>query len=357
MKKFLLICSMIVGLAVNSVMGATMASVIDMSPVGGAIAMNGVSLVVALMGGAMPSGVMGAGVCVEAWTGYLIKSFKTSMESVGWYQRLKSFDQFVNHDVIHLVEVGVKPEVLVNNTTYPLGISTIADADKAISLDKFQTKRRVVTDDALYAISYDKMKSDIELHKDAISDKRYQKAIHALAPTQSADGAPVFATSGAVSAIDSKRKALTPADLIKLKAQFDALKVPTSDRVLVLCPDHVNDLLAIDPKFADQYANYTTGVIANRYGFQIYEYQDCPMYNATTAEKLAFIAIATATDTIASVAFAASRALRADGSLKMYFAEAKNNPASQQNEVNFRKYANGLPMDNKCIAAIYAAKA
>ena len=35
----------------------------------------------------------------------------------------------VNNDVIHLVDVGVDPDVLVNNTTYPIDLQALDDAD------------------------------------------------------------------------------------------------------------------------------------------------------------------------------------------------------------------------------------
>lgn len=354
MRRLFKMITLIAIIAFNTVMGATCAAMVGVAPMLGVVAVNTLSATAA---GVLPAGVLPAGVFVEVWTGYLNKAFKTSEESIGWYKRIKSFDQHVNNDVIHLVNIGVKPEVLINNTTYPIGIDTIEDTDKPIGLDKYQTKRTVVSDDTLHAISYDKMASDIELHKEAVEDKKFAKAIHAIAPAENATGAPVIATSGAASPIDPTRKALTIADIVRLKKAFDDLKIPMSDRILVLCSDHANDLLAIDQKFADQYANAETGKIARKYGFDIYEYVDNPMYNATTGKKVAFGAVAGANDTVASVAFAASKVMRADGSLKMYYKKAENNPETQASEVNFRKYSICLPMGTDCIGAIYSAKA
>ena len=296
-----------------------------------------------------------AGVFKEVWTGYMNKAFKTTEEQVGWYKRIRSYDQYVDNDVIHFVNIGGAPKVLVNNTTYPIGISALHDADKPIGLDKFQTERTVVSDDELHAVSYDKMGSTVERHKEAIEEKKFAKAIHALAPNQNTAKAPVVATSGAA---NSGRKAFTLADLLKLKSAFDKLKVPASDRVLVLCPDHVNDLLALDQKFANQYANYESGKIGRTYGFEVYEFVDCPHYNATTGVKLPFGAeVVDGTHTMASVAFAASKAMRADGAAKMYYRKAENAPDTQASEVNFRKYSICLPLGEDCLGAIYSAKA
>lgn len=347
MKFILSLLSLLFAVAFNGTVGATVASMLDFNPLMGAGVANGVSMLT----GIFPAGVLRSGLLTEVWTGYLNKAFKTSAESVGWYARVKNFSQYVNNSVIHLVNVGVKPDVLINNTTYPIGISTVADADKAVSLDKLQTKRTVVTDDSLHALSYDKMALDIEQHKDAIMDTIYAKAIHAFAPDENSENAPVVATSGSNY---GTRKQITLEDILKIKRAFDAQKVPSSDRILVLCPDHVNDLLSLDQKFREQYSvNTEDGKIARLYGFDIYEYVDCP-YFTSAGVKVAYGTAAGSTDTMASVAFAASKCLRADGDLKMYYSEAKTNPETQQNEVNFRRYSIALPMSTECIAAIYS---
>jgi hypothetical protein len=91
---------------------------------------------------------------------------------------------------------------------------------------------------------------------------------------------------------------------------------------MVLCPDHVNDLLENDQKFAQQYYNYTTGKISNLYGFEIYEYADCPYFTASTKTKKTWGAVPDTGDYMASVAFYAPRMMRADGTTTPYFSEA-----------------------------------
>jgi hypothetical protein len=119
----------------------------------------------------------------------------------------------------------------------------------------------------------------------------------------------------------------------------------------VLCNDHVNDLLESDQKFADQYYNYTTGKISNMYGFEIYEYNECPYYDTTTLQKVAYGG-STSGKQHASVAFYAPRMMKANGTTKTYMSEAKNDPQNQQNLVNFRTYTLCLPMKEECIGAI-----
>jgi hypothetical protein len=344
MKKFLVLVSIIV----NMLLGGTLAAMVGLPPVWGGIALNAVAAASPLLG---IEGLR-AGVYTEIWTGEMIKAFRTSVESIGWLNKIRSYDQYAENDVIHFVHIGGDPDVLINNSSYPIPVQTIADADKAISLDKYQTKQTPVTDDELYALSYDKMASLIERHKDRINETKYSRALHALAPASHATATPVLLTTGDPTA-DGLRRLITRTDIIALKKSFDTLRIPLAGRVLVLCPDHVSDLLQSDQKFVDQYHNYATGKISNLYGFEVYEYADAPVYRTTTKAKLAYGALPVAgTDRQASVAFYAPRMMKATGSTTMYYSEAKTDPATQQSLVNFRHYFICLPLKNEALGAI-----
>ena len=126
MRKFLFaLLGVFAVLGVNSAVGATIACVFDFNTIAGVAAVNGVSLVSALCGGFMPSGVLAAGIYPEAWTGELIKAFRTAAESIGWYNAIRAYDSYVKADAIHFVDVGADPEILVNNTTYPLTVQEL----------------------------------------------------------------------------------------------------------------------------------------------------------------------------------------------------------------------------------------
>lgn len=339
--------------AFNAAAGATLAVAVGCAPGAGAIAGNVVALAT---GQAAPNLGLRAGVFTEIWTGEMIKAFRTAPESLGWMQRIRSYNQYVNQDVIHFVAIGGDPAVLVNNTTYPLAITALADADKPISLDKFSTEATPVTDDELHASSYDKMASVQERHRDALREKIAQRGIHAIAPDENDADMPVIKTTGAS---DGTRKKMTFGDMVKLKRQFDKMGVPLTDRVLVLCSDHVNDLLETEQKFKEHYnINQTDGKICRLYGFDIYEYDGTPYYNMNTGKKLAWGAVPAATDARASVAFYAGRMMKAYGSTKFYHSEAKNDPLYHRSLVNFEQWGICLPLsETKCRAAIISEKA
>jgi hypothetical protein len=343
MKKIIFLMAF----AANFAIGAIVAGFAGVPPVAGGLIMNGISAV------SQSFEIQGlrAGVYTEVWTGEMINAFRTSVESIGWLNKIRSYDQYANNDVIHFVNIGGDPTVLINNSTYPLGIETLTDADKSISLDKYQTKPTSITDDELHAISYDKMASVIERHRDSINEKKYSKALHALAPSGNTTATPVILTTGAASA-DGTHLSITRADIISMKSNFDKMKVSVAGRVLVLCPDHVNDLLQNDQKFAEQYYNYTTGKISNLYSFEVYEYADCPYYTVSTKTKLAFGSAPAATERQASVAFFAPRMMKATGTTTAYMSEAKADPQTQMNLANFRHYFICLPLKNEAIGAI-----
>lgn len=328
----------------NIVSGVILALMLGVSPLAGAataVCISGVA------GNFMPSGCAFEGVFTEIWTGELVKKLRAGTEAT-WLDGIPDYSDKAENDVIHLIDVGGDPDVLINNTTYPIPVQELVDTDIPIGLDKYQTKATRVTDDELYASSYDKMASVKERHGEAILENKFKKAIHALAPQKNTAKTPVIMTTGANA--DGRRRLLIR-DIIALKDRFDKMEVPTQGRRLVLCTDHVNDLLMQDQTFKEQYYNYTSGKISNMYGFEVYEYVSNP-YFTTGGVKKDFKAAPASTDYQASVAFYVKRMFKASGTTKMYYSEAKNSPTTQESMVNFRHYFIVLPKKQEAIAAI-----
>lgn len=330
MKRLIL---MLTAVVVNCLMGATFAQTIGADPLTGAGVMTVVGTV---FGNMIPAGSLGAGVYTEVWTGELVKFLRRGMEAT-FLDGIPDASSLVNNDVIHLVEVGVDPDVLINNTTYPIPLQALDDADIAIQLDKFQTKVTPVTDDELYAISYDKMTRVKESHGQAIHDSKFTKAAHALCATQNTATTPVLKTTGSVDSVTGRRK-MAVADLVSLKRAMDSLKVPVEGRRLVLCNDHVNDLLETSQAFKEQYnIDRNNGTVGRLYGFDIYEYANNPLYT-TAGVKKDLGASADTGEFQCSFAFYTQRVFKATGSTKMYYSEAGTDPEYQRNKINFRHY-------------------
>ena len=335
-KKFIL--KFWTGTAFNVIMGVILASMVGISPAYGAA--SGI-VVPMLLKGFMPAGAAMEGVYTEVWTGELVRQLGAGL-TASFLDGIPDYSARVNNEIIHLVDVGADPDVLVNNTTYPIPIQNLEENDIPIGLDKFQTKATRVTDDQLYAISYDKFSLDVERHRNAA---------HALAPYSHTGKTPVIPTSGEADA--TGRKKLTLKDIIALKRALDNAEVPEGERRLVLCPDHVNDLLEQDQSFKDKFYNYTSGKLLNMYGFQIYTFINCPYYTKEGL-KVPYNQTPGETDLKGSFVFYVPRMFRAQGSTKMYYSAAATSPQTQESLVNFRHYYIVLPKKQEAIGAIYS---
>lgn len=340
----------ITALLVNALLGAMVALALGYPGIYGAVVAAIVSLAA---GGFMPKDAACAGVLTEVWTGELIKALRGLLDA-SWLNGVPDQSSIVNNDVIHLVDVGADPSVLINNDTYPIEIQELEDGDKTFSLDKFQTKVVPVTDDELYALSYDKMARVKESCSNALNDAKYAKAAHALCPTQNTDSTPVLTTTGAVDTT-TKRVKLCMADVVALKRSLDKLGVPAQQRRLVLCPDHVNDLLETEQTFREQYnINRADGTIGRLYGFDIYESNYNPLYT-TAGKKKDVNATASTGEFQASFAFYVPRVFKATGTTKMYYSSAETDPQNQRNLVSYRHHFICLPKKEDAGAAIYSA--
>jgi len=307
----------------------------------------------------MPSGMTMAGVYREVWTEQ-VKNELSTQEQGSFLDGIEDFSRYVNPvgdeaEAIHSTFMGVRPDVLINNTTYPIPIQELDGEDMVITLDKYQTKVTPVTDDELYALAYDKIAAVKGQHAKAIAAAKIKKALHAIAPADGAGDMPVLVTTGPDDGTGRLR--LVWEDLVRLKAALDEKEVPELGRRLVLSTDHVNDLLLLDQKFKDQFFNATTGKPYNQLSFDFYSYIGAPYYNPATGTKLSYGAVPAATDRRASTFFSLERVAKASGMIKMYFQEAKTDPQNQRNLVNFRHNYIVMPTREEARGAIVSANA
>ncbi len=252
---------------------------------------------------------------------------------------------------INSVYFGVEPDVLINNTTYPIPLQELDGTPIAITLDKYQTKVTPITDDELFALAYDKIKEVNTSHTNAIVKNRLKKSIHALAPASSATNTPVLLTTGAATS-DGLRKRLRWDDVVALREAWTKAGFALEDLRLVLCADHVNDLLLADIAFRKTYANFKNGIITNQLGFEIREYSANPYFTVSTKAKISFGATPTTNERQASVVFNTGLARKATGVMKVYKSKAENDPQNQRNLIAYRNYFICLPSVQREIGAI-----
>lgn len=305
-------------------------------------------------------GIFAAGLYPEVYTSEMIKRFNQA-DTATWRAGIPNKSQYCSFTadgesvVINMTYFGVSPDVLVDNTTYPIDVQDLNGENLTLSLKKFQTKATPITDDEIRGLSFDKIRTVQEAHAIKLIEEKNNLAIHSIAPASNTATSPVLLTTGADDGTGRKR--LVIADILALKKGFDDAGVPESGRRLVLCNDHINDLLASEQKFADQYYNYVTGKVSNMYGFEIYNYGTMPKYNVTTKAKLSYGGVVTSNHTNASVAFHILRVAQATSGTKAYLSQSSNDPLMQRNLLNYRTYDVVMPIEKgSSIGAIVSGK-
>lgn len=328
----------------------SMATGLDLAVTSGAL------FTLSFIPGIMPGGVAAMGLLREIWTGEILKKFR---HEGMWLGRVPRRDDLVKNNTIHLVDIGADPNVLVNNTTYPIPSNLREDADVPIGLDKFDTENTRIPDDELEGLPYDKKGSVAEQHTETLIEKTMDKAAHAMAPQTAAAGIIVM-TTGTSNGETVARKRLLPADLIKAKKLADKKKWPKGSRVLVLCPEHVEDLLMADEKFRDQYKNMKTGDVLPMYGFEIFEYAANPKYGkpgGVVTKKAFGAADDDANDFICSFFFTDKRVMQFAGDVKIYSSAAETDPEMRESIFGLRQYHMALPTKADGIGALVSEAA
>lgn len=294
----------------------------------------------------------------EVWVNRVIQNLSTQ-NVAPWLDGIPELDTTVAEmgsgeasemNVIHIPRTNFNPNVLVNNTAYPIALQAYTDDEVVVALDKYTTEVTTLSDDKIIGASYNVIDPATNGHVRAINTKKFKKAIHAIAPASDAASTPVLVCTGDVV---GGFPTLRYEDLVALKERLDLDEVSAEGRRLVLSTTHYNNLLLDRKNFGDKLVNYNTGmpapVIA---GFELYQYAGNPLFTSAGVKK-AFGAVKAAGDRQASVAFWTGAIAKKTGMTKQYFADAKTSPTTQSNQLNYRHYFIAVPFENKGVAAIY----
>ncbi|WP_281233498.1 hypothetical protein [Flavobacterium gelatinilyticum] len=256
-------------------------------------------------------------------------------------------------NIIHIPITTFRPGVLINNTTYPLALVSYDDTSMTVKLDKYQTNPTSLTDDQANGSSYSQIDSVTRSHREDIVDAKFAKAIHALAPQENVAGKTFVIKATGEEVTPGGRRKLVWKDIISARRGANASGMKKKGRRLVLCDDHVNDLLEDNSnKYAEQLADYLSGKIkGNLAGFEMYENADNPKYTAAGVKK-AWGAVPGSTDLTASVFFHPENVAKKTGMTKQYFSESKTDTRTQQNEYALRHYFIAVPVMDRYSGAI-----
>lgn len=281
---------------------------------------------------------------------------KTLRHEHTWVSEIKSKQAWVNNDVIKIPKRGDAPKVLINNTNYPIISNKRDDSHVILALNQFDTENTTVTDDELYALPYDK-KSDVQMqHRETLEDETLEYGIWGLAPLEDDRDNNEFVLVTTGEDDGTGRLMLTTKDVRKLQADMNKAAIDKKGRILVLCDDHVTDLLAEDKKFFTQYHNQSEGVISNKYyGFKIYEDSTTPEYDDTTLQRLPFGSATVGRKS--SIVFHKRSTAKAAGTVKRYAIDAANVPEMRESTVGFRLHHIIIAYGVEGSAAIISGKA
>ncbi len=244
-----------------------------------------------------------AGVFKEIFASIILALFYPDSS---WLNELTDMDHMVEYNTINLAECGADPEVVEDNSTWPLTPTQREDNAIIIPLATFDTKPTHVTNVEEMETAYNKAESVTRQHANSLRKKASMSAAYNLAPQVNAATTPVLATTGEDRG--NGHRALTYNDVTELSLAFDNGDLPQERRVLLLCPQHLADLKREDIKL------YKSMMADKKLdGFKIYTYTGNPKYDAATGEKMPY---GSATGAVSSVAFVGSEAMRAMGDIE-----------------------------------------
>lgn len=285
----------------------------------------------------------------QVWVKQILEGF---YPDDSFLNKVVDFSEFVENDILHIASAGVDPNVLINNTTYPIAVVGRTDSDNTAELDKFETENTLVRRPDAIEYSYNKLESVIRQHRVTLQASVAKKAIHAFAPLKDTNDTPVILTTGATA---NGRKRMTFEDLLTLKERFDDAMIPLTDRYIVLHPKHVTDLLLEDVKLFKELTNIKDGEPTKFAGFGCFQFSFMPTYEdvESVLTKVAFGQ--TPSTNFASVAFYAKEVMKADGEIYMY--ARYDDPLERGSIVGFDKRFIALPIRGKGVGAIVSASA
>jgi len=298
--------------------------------------------------------VFTAGLLKEIWIARLMEKF---YPTAAWLQRAQDFSAMVENNTINLAEIGADPEVLVNNTTYPVPFADRADVPLQLPLDYYDTVGTVVRNAESIQLAYNKLDTVVGQHGKALAKSQSAKAAWNFSPQ--ADGAytPVITTTGGLT--DAQIAALAAGtlvnfsfnDIINLGQKFDDLNIPQEGRVLVLNTTHKAALLKEDLKLYKALTNQQKGEMLMQYGsFDIFVSTQTATYNNATLAKTAYGAAPAGTDAKSSFAFIDTEVMTAKGTMDM-FSRLKD-PEARGDIIGFQQRYVALSIRGKYLGAI-----
>lgn len=246
----------------------------------------------------------------------------------------------VDNDKINFAEAGADPNVLKNNTTFPIAEAVATDSPKDITLDTYDTDSTIVRNAIAIELVYDQRVLYVNKHKKALRKRIGQDAAWAYAPTQNSTGNknPVLNLAGGDSFIDA---------IIDLQAKYNEFDDDGTNRNLVLCPAHQAKIAKEDKVL---YKAIMAEPGSMLYGFKIYAYSQNPIYTTAGVKATQGTAFVSGTHKLASFAFIGDEVMSAMGTVDMF--DRLRDPDVKGDKFNFQMRALVSPLRDRYRGAI-----
>jgi hypothetical protein len=331
------IFSLLYNFAVGLFLGSLM-----LMPIAGAIANT--------VAGFIPrSAGLYSGVNKEIWISTIMEGFYPKAD---WLSRVVDMSAFVEFNTINLADAGVDPNVLLNNTSFPVASAVRTDTAIALALETLDSENTIVRNIEKIETAYDKLSSVTGQHQKAIRTKCYQRAAFNYAPATDTANHPLFDSTGA--ADGTGLTTITLKDITKMQMKFNDLDLPEEGRFAILTPRDLQALLNANETLANQYANLVEGKVLRLAGFDLFVFSKNPVYNKTTKAKKSWGAVAApSTDSTASVFVCPGEVMKADGTYDVFITQ--NDPGARGDILGFQKRFLATSIRSKGIGAIVGA--
>lgn len=236
---------------------------------------------------------------------------------------------WVENKTVHLPQSGSIPGVLRNRTTLPAQIKERIDTEVTYTLQEFTSDPTVITDIDIIEVSYDKRQDVLRDHIEAIRKKSADYFLFNWCPDTTSNSAAVIGTTGSNRTTNApggtgNRKALTKADVQKLKLLFDLQEIPQDGRFLLLDGSMFNDILTDNTLTSKDYTDSISielGTVGRLLGFNVMLRSSVGrMASGNTTAKDPDAANATS-DNAFSLGWHVDFVRKATGAIKVYYNE------------------------------------
>ena len=282
--------------------------------------------------------VLFEGLAAEVWISDVMQQFYPDNHFLSAVRDLSSL---VDANTINLADAGADPDVLVNNTVYPIGIVDASDYPLAIPLKTYDTKNSVVRNAVAIELAYDQRALYVNKHQKALLKRMGMDAAWAYAPTQddSTKSNKVISLGANDSVVDA---------LIDMQAAYNNYDADGEDRVVIFAPNHLAQI-AKENKVLYKAIMAEPGSVF--YGFKVFTYSKLPAYITATGVKAAFgAAFDPAVHSQSSVCFLGSEVMKAMGTME-FFSRLKD-PEARGDIFGYQARFTASSFRNKYLGAI-----